>query len=89
MNYNIAGKNIDLTEGLKQAVYDKLGRLEKFFAEDANANITLSHKESLQNLSILAHLVLTSIVKLGFADVNSHHSLTNPNSFSVANKSVS
>ena len=31
MNYIISGKNIDVTEGLRQAVYDKLGRLEKFF----------------------------------------------------------
>ena len=34
MNYMISGKNIDVTEGLKQAIYDKLGRLEKFFAEE-------------------------------------------------------
>ena len=25
MKYDISGKNIDLTEGLKQAIYDKLG----------------------------------------------------------------
>ena len=52
MNYNIAGKNIDLTEGLKQAVYDKLGRLEKFFAEDANANITLSVEKERQKIEV-------------------------------------
>ncbi|MBE5933751.1 MAG: ribosome-associated translation inhibitor RaiA, partial [Lachnospiraceae bacterium] len=30
MNYIISGKNIEVTEGLKSAIYDKLGRLEKF-----------------------------------------------------------
>ena len=31
MKYIISGKNIEVTEGLKASVYDKLGRLEKYF----------------------------------------------------------
>ncbi len=42
MNYIISGKNIDVTEGLKNAVYDKLSKLEKYFAEDAVAQVTFS-----------------------------------------------
>ena len=52
MKYDISGKNIDLTEGLKAAIYDKLGRLEKFFAEDANAQVTLSVEKERQKIEV-------------------------------------
>ena len=50
MNYIISGKNIDVTEGLRQAIYDKLGRLEKFFTEDTNAQVTLSVEKERQKI---------------------------------------
>lgn len=50
MNYIISGKNIDVTEGLKTAIYDKLGRLEKFFAEDTDVQITLSVEKERQKI---------------------------------------
>ena len=31
MNYIISGKNIEVTEGLRNAVQDKLSKLEKYF----------------------------------------------------------
>ncbi len=31
MRITISGKNIDVTQGLKDAVYEKLGKLEKYF----------------------------------------------------------
>ena len=52
MNYIISGKNIDVTEGLKQAIYDKLGRLEKFFTEDTNAQVTLSVEKERQKIEV-------------------------------------
>ena len=52
MNYMISGKNIDVTEGLKQAIYDKLGRLEKFFSEDTNAQVTLSVEKERQKIEV-------------------------------------
>ncbi len=52
MNYMISGKNIDVTEGLKQAIYDKLGRLEKFFTEDTNAQVTLSVEKERQKIEV-------------------------------------
>ena len=33
MNYIISGKNIEVTDALKQAIYEKLERIEKFFGE--------------------------------------------------------
>ncbi len=52
MNYIISGKNIDVTEGLRQAIYDKLGRLEKFFTEDTNAQVTLSVEKERQKIEV-------------------------------------
>lgn len=42
MKFTIVGKNIDVTPGLKEAVEDKIGKLEKYFTPDTNANVTLS-----------------------------------------------
>ncbi len=52
MNYIISGKNIDVTEGLRQAVYDKLGRLEKFFSEDTKAQVTFSVEKERQKIEV-------------------------------------
>ena len=52
MNYMISGKNIDVTEGLRQAVYDKLGRLEKFFNEDTDAQVTFSVEKDRQKIEV-------------------------------------
>ena len=42
MKFTIVGKNIDVTPGLKSAVEDKIGKLEKYFTPDTNANVTLN-----------------------------------------------
>lgn len=42
MRITISGKNIDITEGLRSAVEDKLSRLEKYFTPDTIVNVTLS-----------------------------------------------
>ena len=36
MRITISGKNIDVTQGLKDAVYEKLGKLEKYFTPETN-----------------------------------------------------
>ena len=38
MKFIILGKNIEVTEGLKSAVEDKIGKLEKYFAEDTEVH---------------------------------------------------
>jgi putative sigma-54 modulation protein len=52
MNYIISGKNIDVTEGLKEAIYDKLGRLEKFFSDDTNVQVTFSVEKERQKIEV-------------------------------------
>ena len=41
MRFIITGRNIDITEGLKSAVEEKLGKLDRFFAPETEVNVTL------------------------------------------------
>ena len=52
MNYIISGKNIDVTKGLRDAVYDKLGRLEKYFNEDTKVQVTFSVEKDRQKIEV-------------------------------------
>ena len=42
MKFTIIGKNINVTPGLKAAVEEKIGKLEKYFTPDTIANVTLN-----------------------------------------------
>ena len=42
MKYIIYGKNLEVTESLKQAVNDKFGKLDKFFTPETEVQVTLS-----------------------------------------------
>ena len=42
MNIVIHAKNIEITDSLKQAVEEKLGKLDKYFVPDTIVNVTLS-----------------------------------------------
>ena len=52
MKITISGKNIDVTEGLKAAVNEKLGKLEKYFTPDANVIVTLSVEKERQKIEV-------------------------------------
>ena len=41
MKYNIIGKNIELTEALENAVVEKLSKLDKYFNDNVEAQVTL------------------------------------------------
>ena len=42
MKFIIIGKNIDVTPGLKDAVENKLGKLQRYFTPDTEIHVTLS-----------------------------------------------
>ena len=42
MRYKITGRNINVTPGLKAAVEEKIGKLERYFNQDTEVNITLT-----------------------------------------------
>ncbi|WP_066712056.1 ribosome hibernation-promoting factor, HPF/YfiA family [Clostridium sp. Marseille-P299] len=52
MRYIISGKNIDVTEGLKGAIYEKIGKLEKYFTPETELHITLSVEKDRQKIEV-------------------------------------
>ena len=56
MRINITGKNIELTDGIKTAVTDKLSKLDKYFADDTIANVTLSVEKDRQKIEVTIHM---------------------------------
>lgn len=52
MRYIISGKNIDVTEGLKAAIYEKIGKLEKYFTPDTEVHVTLSVEKGRQGIEV-------------------------------------
>ena len=50
MRYIIYGKNLEVSEGLKQAVNTKFGKLDKFFTADTEVQITLSVQKENQTV---------------------------------------
>ena len=52
MKYIISGRNIDITDGLRSAVEDKLGKLEKFFTDDTEIHVTLSVEKERQKIEV-------------------------------------
>lgn len=52
MRYIISGKNIDVTESLKTAVYEKIGKLERYFTPDTEIHVTLSVEKERQKIEV-------------------------------------
>ena len=52
MRYIITGRNIEVTEGLKSAVHEKIGKLEKFFTADTEVHVTLSVEKDRQKIEV-------------------------------------
>lgn len=52
MRYIISGKNLDVTEGLRSAVTEKLGKLERYFTPDTEVHVTLSVEKERQKIEV-------------------------------------
>lgn len=52
MRFIIVGRNIDVTEGLKSAVQEKIGKLERFFNSDTEVHVTLSVEKDRQKIEV-------------------------------------
>ncbi len=52
MKFTIVGKNINVTEGLRIAVEDKIGKLEKYFTPDTEVHVTLSVEKERQKIEV-------------------------------------
>lgn len=52
MQYIISGKNIDVTEALKDVAIQKLSKLEKYFVEDTEIQVTMSVLKQLHVIEV-------------------------------------
>jgi putative sigma-54 modulation protein len=52
MKFIVTGKNIDVTEALREKAIKKVGKIEKFFPMDTEAHITLSVQKNRQIVEV-------------------------------------
>ena len=52
MKFIIMGKNIEVTAGLRSAVEEKIGKLDKYFNDEVTANVTLSVEKERQKIEV-------------------------------------
>ncbi len=52
MKFIISGRNIEVTEGLRAAVEDKIGKLEKYFTSDTEVHVTMSVEKDRQKIEV-------------------------------------
>ena len=52
MKFVIVGRNIEVTPGLKAAVEDKIGKLDKYFNPNTEVHVTLSVEKERQKIEV-------------------------------------
>ncbi|MEE8886931.1 MAG: ribosome-associated translation inhibitor RaiA [Eubacteriales bacterium] len=52
MNITISGKNVEVTDALRDTINEKLGKLDKYFTADTNVIVTLSVEKERQKIEV-------------------------------------
>ncbi len=52
MNITISGKNMDITPSLREAIQEKLGKLDRYFTPDTDVHVTLSVEKERQKIEV-------------------------------------
>lgn len=52
MRYTITGRNIEVTQGLREAIEDKIGKLARYFNPDTEVIVTLSVQKDKQKIEV-------------------------------------
>lgn len=52
MKFIITGKHIDVTGGLRSAIEEKLGKLDRYFSSDVEVHVTLSVEKDRQKIEV-------------------------------------
>ena len=52
MKFIISGKNIDVADGLRSAVNEKIGKLERYFTDSTEIHVTLSTEKERQKIEV-------------------------------------
>ena len=63
MNISIVGKNIDVTSGLREAIEEKLGKLDKYFAEDINVKVVMNVDKDRHKIEVTIPLKGNKIIR--------------------------
>lgn len=61
MNIKFTGKNMDVTEALRDVTEKKIGRLDKFFQKDIEGNVTFSSQKNRKIIEVTINLPGTII----------------------------
>ncbi|MEY8303875.1 ribosome-associated translation inhibitor RaiA [Anaerosalibacter bizertensis] len=56
MKIKITGKNMDITDALKEITFKKIGKLDKYFQEDVDTNVTFSVEKNRQIIEVTINL---------------------------------
>ena len=52
MRYTITGRNINITPALREAVEEKIGKLDRYFNPNTEVIVTLSVQKDKQNIEV-------------------------------------
>lgn len=52
MRFTITGRNLEVTPGLKAAVEEKIGKLDRYFNPDTEVTVTMSVQKENQNIEV-------------------------------------
>lgn len=52
MKFNIAARNIELTDSLKNTIEEKLSKLDRYFKEDTLVNVTMTVEKDRQKIEV-------------------------------------
>ena len=52
MKINIIGRQLNVYDDTREMIYDKLSKLDKYFGDEANATVTLTHKRNLSTMEV-------------------------------------
>ena len=52
MRYTITGRNVDVTPGLRSAIEEKIGKLDRYFNPDTEVIVTLSVQKGKQKIEV-------------------------------------
>jgi putative sigma-54 modulation protein len=70
MKLTIVGKNIELTEGVKLSVEEKLSKIERYFNDDIDVRATVSAKKSRQTIEVTIIPVSGNIIRAEDSEEN-------------------
>ncbi len=68
MKLNYAGKNMDITKALRDVTEKKLGKLDKYFQQDIEGNVTFSSEKNRKIIEVTINLPGTIIRAEEFSD---------------------